>query len=374
MKAELRGLPKDLAATVAAHIWAAGQYIDTDPALAFRHAEAARRRAGRLPIVREAAAETAYAAGEFAVALREFRAIRRMSGGDELIPLIADCERALGRHHEALDVLNELNPKHPDVNLHIECLLVEAGIRDDLGQRDEALRLLKAAISRKVGPPQAQARLQYALANLLEESGDSAAAREWFTSASELDRSGDLDIAERLAEIDGITLPDFTEEEDDEDESEEDLYRDGREDDDLDEDDLDDDDADDDEDDDLDDDEDDDLDDDEEDDLDDDEEDDLDDDEEDGPEDDEELDVVEAGDDREAESQPEDDDDLEEQDFAAVEAPAVGDDPESVDSTDVTTEDATSGNVTVDTDGLPGGVDEPVTDTLGEPTTEETER
>ncbi|MCG6568366.1 tetratricopeptide repeat protein [Tessaracoccus sp. ZS01] len=397
MKAELRGLPKDLAATVAAHIWAAGQYIDTDPALAFRHAEAARRRAGRLPIVREAAAETAYAAGEFAVALREFRAIRRMSGGDELIPLIADCERALGRHHEALDVLNELNPKHPDVNLHIECLLVEAGIRDDLGQRDEALRLLKAAISRKVGPPQAQARLQYALANLLEESGDSAAAREWFTSASELDRSGDLDIAERLAEIDGITLPDFTEEEDDEDESEEDLDSDGREDDDLDEDDLDEDDEDDDledndleddldddddeeddldddEDDDLDDDGEDDLDDDGEDDLDDDEEDDLDDDEEDGPEDDEELDVVEAGDDREAESQPEDDDDLQEQDFVAVEAPAVGDDPESVDSTDVTTEDATPGDVTVDTDGLPGGVDEPVTDTLGEPTTEETER
>ncbi|MBB1484957.1 tetratricopeptide repeat protein [Tessaracoccus sp. MC1865] len=399
MKAELRGLPKDLAATVAAHIWAAGQYIDTDPALAFRHAEAARRRAGRLPIVREAAAETAYAAGEFAVALREFRAIRRMSGGDELIPLIADCERALGRHHEALDVLNELNPKHPDVNLHIECLLVEAGIRDDLGQRDEALRLLRAAISRKVGPPQAQARLQYALANLLEESGDSAAAREWFTSASELDRSGDLDIAERLAEIDGITLPDFTEEEDDEDESEEDeseedLDRDGRdadefddeddleedEDDDLDDDDLDDDDDDDGEDD-LDDDgeddlEDDDLDDDDldDDDADDDEEDDLDDDGEDGPEDDEELEVVEAGGHFESESQPEDDDDLEEQDFAAVEAPAVGDDPESVDSTDVTTEDATPGDVTVDTDGLPGGVDEPVTDTLGEPTTEETER
>ncbi|MDO5677894.1 MAG: hypothetical protein Q4G35_10360 [Propionibacteriaceae bacterium] len=218
VKAELKGLPKDLADTVAAHIWAAGQLIDEDPELAFRHAEAARRRAGRLPIVREAAAETAYAAGEFQIALREFRAIRRMSGGDELIPLIADCERALGRHREALEVLNELNPKNPDVNLHIECLLVEAGIRDDLGQRDEALRLLKAAISRKVGPPQAQARLQYALANLLEDSGDTAGAYKWFSSASLLDRHGDLDTADRLAALDGVTLPEnFLEDDDDED-------------------------------------------------------------------------------------------------------------------------------------------------------------
>jgi hypothetical protein len=34
--------------------------IDEDPELAYRHAEAARRRAARLPVVREAAAETAY--------------------------------------------------------------------------------------------------------------------------------------------------------------------------------------------------------------------------------------------------------------------------------------------------------------------------
>jgi len=224
VKAELKGLPKDLADTVAAHIWAAGQLIDEDPALAFRHAEAARRRAGRLPIVREAAAETAYAAGEFAVALREFRAIRRMSGGDELIPLIADCERALGRHRDALEVLNELNPKHPDANLHIECLLVEAGIRDDLGQRDEALRLLTNAVSRKVGPPPAQARLQYALANLLEETGDLAGAHRWFSSAATLDRFGDLDTADRLAALDGITLPeDFSDEDDAKDEQEDDL-------------------------------------------------------------------------------------------------------------------------------------------------------
>ncbi|WP_353081152.1 tetratricopeptide repeat protein [Tessaracoccus lapidicaptus] len=217
VKAELRGLPKELAEIVGAHIWAAGRYVDVDPDLAFRHAEAARRRAGRLPIVREAAAETAYAAGEFAVALREFRAIRRLSGGDELIPVIADCERALGRPRDALEVLGELSPTTKDVWLRIECLLVEAGVRADLGQRAEAKRLLQAAISRRVGPPFGQARLRYAYANLLEEDGDLAGAREWFTSAAALDENAELDISDRLATLDGVVLPDFLDE-DEEDE------------------------------------------------------------------------------------------------------------------------------------------------------------
>lgn len=207
VRAELKGLPKDLADTVGAHIWAAGRLIDMDPELAFRHAEAARRRAGRLPVVREAAAETAYAAGEYAVALREFRAIRRMTGGDELIPVIADCERALGRPRDALAVLAELDSTSRDLGLRIECLIVEAGIRDDLGQGTEARRLLKAAITRNLGPKQAQARLRYAYANYLEEDGDRAAAREWFASAASLDPHGELDTADRLALLDGVTLP-----------------------------------------------------------------------------------------------------------------------------------------------------------------------
>ncbi|MBK7821471.1 MAG: hypothetical protein IPJ61_10440 [Tessaracoccus sp.] len=175
--------------------------------MAFRHAEAARRRAGRLPVVREAAAVTAYAAGEFAIALREFRALRRMNGGDELLPVIADCERALGRPRDALDILGELDPKTRDIDLRIECLLVEAGVRDDLGQRAEALRLLKAAIGRQVGSPLAQARLRHSYANLLELEGDAKSAREWFTSSAALDPEGELDNADRIAALDGVVLP-----------------------------------------------------------------------------------------------------------------------------------------------------------------------
>src|SRR5215212_4003453 len=81
VRAELRGLPKELAEIVAAHLVAAGQLIDEDPELAYAHAEAARRRAARLPIVREAAAETAYAAGHYDAALRLRSSWPRRRGG-----------------------------------------------------------------------------------------------------------------------------------------------------------------------------------------------------------------------------------------------------------------------------------------------------
>ncbi|WP_176761741.1 hypothetical protein [Tessaracoccus oleiagri] len=218
MRAELRGLSRARAEQVAAHIWAAGQLIDEDPQLAFEHAETARQLAPRLPIVREAAAETAYAAGEFAVALREYRAIRRMSGGDELIPVIADCERALGRPRDALEVLAGLDSKQAPLTLQIEALIVEAGVRADLGQRQEGLRLLKSALGRNAGPNQARARMWYAYADLLLAEGDEAGAREAFVEAAELDRDGLLDTADRVAELDGVTLPESFADEEPEDE------------------------------------------------------------------------------------------------------------------------------------------------------------
>ena len=53
--AQLKGLPEKLASRVARHLAAAGLFLDQDPELAYRHALAARARAPRLAVVREAA-------------------------------------------------------------------------------------------------------------------------------------------------------------------------------------------------------------------------------------------------------------------------------------------------------------------------------
>ncbi len=101
---DLRGLQRDLADKVARHLVAAGMLVDEDPQLALEHARFARQRASRIAVVREAAGIAAYHAGEWAEALGELRAARRMGGGPGHLAVMADIERALGRPERALEL------------------------------------------------------------------------------------------------------------------------------------------------------------------------------------------------------------------------------------------------------------------------------
>lgn len=209
VRAELRSLPRDLAEIVAAHLVVAGRLIDDDPEHAYAHAEAARRRAARLPIVREAAAETAYAAGLYDVALTEFRALRRMTGTPDYLPVMADCERALGRPHNALKLAREADRAGLDPALRIEMIIVEAGARRDLGQDHESLRILERAVDRaRPGgvSPSAVARLHYAYADALLAANRESEARRWFASAAELDHDHQTDAQQRTDELDGFLI------------------------------------------------------------------------------------------------------------------------------------------------------------------------
>ncbi len=208
VRAELRGLSAERAEAVAAHLAAAAELLDVDPTLAYAHAEAARRRAARLPVVREAAATTAYAAGEYAAALNEFRALRRMTGSDEFLAVMADCERGLGRHQAALRLVREGLEGAGSVAARAELKLVEAGARDALGQRDEAIRVLRQEIELvgARGPKNARARLRYYYAELLAASGDTAGAEQWFGAAVRLDPKNETGAADALTELHGITI------------------------------------------------------------------------------------------------------------------------------------------------------------------------
>ena len=76
--------------------------IEDDPETAYQHTLAARARASRLAVVREATGEAAYAAGHYAEALGELRAAKRMNGATAYLPMMADCHRALGNAEQAL--------------------------------------------------------------------------------------------------------------------------------------------------------------------------------------------------------------------------------------------------------------------------------
>ena len=146
VRAELRGVPADTAHIIEGHLVAAAELLDEDPAQANAHAQAARRRAPRLPVLREVAAEAAYQAGEYASALNDYRALRRMTGNDNFLPVMADCERALGRPQAALRLIREGQEADLTPAQQVELVLVQAGARRDLDQKAEAVRLLREAV------------------------------------------------------------------------------------------------------------------------------------------------------------------------------------------------------------------------------------
>ncbi|MGO4385147.1 hypothetical protein [Specibacter sp. RAF43] len=142
-RAQLRILDSRNNEWVSKHLVMAGRLIDFEPELAFEHALAASRRGGRLACVREAVAMTAYAAGNYAEALRELRTYRRISGSNVHLPLMADCERGLGRPDRALDLIKSEDASSLDLAGKVELAIVESGARGDLGDYDAALSALE---------------------------------------------------------------------------------------------------------------------------------------------------------------------------------------------------------------------------------------
>ncbi|MBV7363585.1 HAD-IIA family hydrolase [Actinomycetaceae bacterium TAE3-ERU4] len=107
---------------------------------------AASARAGRVDVVREAAALTAYQVGKYEDALREVRAVRRLSGSDSLRAVEADCERAAGRPQKALDIINQTDLSTLDLAEQIEVIIVASAARGDLGESEAGLVIVTDAL------------------------------------------------------------------------------------------------------------------------------------------------------------------------------------------------------------------------------------
>ncbi|MER5458868.1 Replicase polyprotein 1ab [Micromonospora sp. NPDC002389] len=203
---------------MARHLVATGQLIDEDPAEALAHAMAARRLASRIAAVREAVGLAAYHSGEWQTAIAELRTYHRMSGVQSHIAVLADCERALGRPERAIDLFRGAEQEKLEAAVAIELLIVAAGARGDLGQRDAAVAMLQVPeLTTDTAQPWT-ARLRYAYADALLAVDRRAEAREWFSRAAEVDAEAETDAAERLLELDGVVI-----EGDDEDEATEEL-------------------------------------------------------------------------------------------------------------------------------------------------------
>ena len=169
-RAPLRTLSKDNAETVGRHLAMVVQLIDSDPELAYEHAQAAVRSGGRVDVVREAAGLCAYRTGRYAEALRELRTVRRLNGSSEHLPIMADCERGLERPARAIALAASAEAETLDAEGKIELAIVVSGARMDLGEPEAAQATLDALDLSGVGKLQ-QLRVLQAKASIFEATG-----------------------------------------------------------------------------------------------------------------------------------------------------------------------------------------------------------
>lgn len=177
---ELKTLSAETQEFVARHMVMAASLIAEDPATAHKHALAASRRGGRIGVVRETLAITAYATGDYALALRELRTYRRITGRDDQLPMMVDSERGLGRPDRALELGRSVLRDSLPAPVQVELAIAMSGARLDLGQVDRALSELeipqldpKTAFSWSPG-------LFDAYATVLEDLGRAEEAERWY--------------------------------------------------------------------------------------------------------------------------------------------------------------------------------------------------
>ena len=201
---ELKTLSKENADEVARHLAMAAALIEDDPELAHQHAISASRRAGRIAVVRETLAITAYAIGDFALALRELRTYRRISGKDDQIALMVDSERGVGRPERALELGRSVERADLPVEVRVELAIAMSGARLDLGQTERALQELDIP---ELDPDRAfewSPALFSARATVLEELGRDGEAAQWARRAEIAAEA--LDAAAGVGELEVIEV------------------------------------------------------------------------------------------------------------------------------------------------------------------------
>ncbi|MYS22697.1 hypothetical protein GTW78_21580 [Streptomyces sp. SID4948] len=224
VRQELMSLPKTLADDVARNLVMVAQLLDEDPERAYAYSRIALRLASRVAAVREAAGFASYATERYAEALAEFRTTRRMTGTVDLWPVMADCERGLGRPERALEMAGAPEVQKLDKAGQVEMRLVAAGARQDMGQSEAAVVTLQSSELAASAVHPWTARLRYAYADALLVVGREGEARDWFAKALEADHNGTTDASDRLAQLDGLQFVEVDDDdaEDDDIESEED--------------------------------------------------------------------------------------------------------------------------------------------------------
>jgi hypothetical protein len=130
-------------------------------------------------MVRETLAITAYGVGDFALALRELRTYRRISGSNNELPLMVDSERGVGRPDRALELGRSVDRSTLPTDVQVSLAIAMSGARLDQGNPEGALAELEIP---QLDPNRAfsySPDLYFAYAEVLDELGRADEATQW---------------------------------------------------------------------------------------------------------------------------------------------------------------------------------------------------
>jgi len=153
--------------------------------------------------LRRLAGLAAYRSERWRAAIGHLEAFRRttsdLTAALEVVPLLMDCYRALGRRQKVSELFTELRQASPPADTMAEARIVAASARADDGALAEAVSLLTTAgAARKLRNPAARhIRQWYVLGDLYERAGDLPRAREFFSRVQRADPEA-YDVEARL--------------------------------------------------------------------------------------------------------------------------------------------------------------------------------
>jgi tetratricopeptide (TPR) repeat protein len=150
--------------------------------------------------VRELHGLTLYRLGRWRPALKELEAAHELGGSFDQHPVMADCQRALGRYQAVDKLWDDLRRASPSAEVMAEGRMVAAGALADRGNVAAAIGLLERLGLDRARPKVHHLRCWYALGDLYERAGDVPRARELFRRIMRHDAAFH-DVAQRLAAL-----------------------------------------------------------------------------------------------------------------------------------------------------------------------------
>lgn len=133
------------------------------------------------PTARELYGVTMYRLGKWRECIRHLEELLVLEPGSTAQhPVLADANRALGRHSRVDELWAELREASPSAELVTEGRIVVAGSLADRGRLADAVRTLEKGWKLPRRPKEYHLRRAYALADLYERAGDRPRARATF--------------------------------------------------------------------------------------------------------------------------------------------------------------------------------------------------